>query len=130
MTTDPGDRDGRRPPGGLEAAILTALREAGRSLTPRQVRDLIAPEGELSYSAVVTTLTRLHKKKAVTRRREGRSHRYSALVEPADLVAQRMTALLQAEPDRSGVLRRFVDDLAAEDERLLRRLLDDPDGED
>ncbi|WP_062354085.1 BlaI/MecI/CopY family transcriptional regulator [Herbidospora yilanensis] len=130
MTTDPGDRDGRRPPGGLEAAILTALREAGRSLTPGQVRDLVAPEGGLSYSAVVTTLIRLHGKQAVTRRREGRSHRYSALVDPADLVARRMTALLQAEPDRSGVLRRFVGDLAAEDERLLRRLLDDSAGED
>ncbi|WP_062428248.1 BlaI/MecI/CopY family transcriptional regulator [Herbidospora daliensis] len=123
MNTDPSDA--RRPPGGLEAAILTALREAGRSLTPGQVRDLVAPDGDLSYSAVVTTLTRLHRKQAVTRRREGRSHRYGALVDPADLVAQRMTALLQGESDRSGVLRRFVGDLAVEDEELLRRLLDE-----
>ncbi|WP_061295374.1 BlaI/MecI/CopY family transcriptional regulator [Herbidospora cretacea] len=121
-------RDERRKPGELEAAIVTALREAGRSLTPGQVRELIAPEGGLSYSAVVTTLNRLHKKQAVTRRREGRSFRYGALVDAADLVAQRMSALLSAESDRAGVLRRFVSDLGAEDEDLLRRLLaDDPE---
>ncbi|WP_066372384.1 BlaI/MecI/CopY family transcriptional regulator [Herbidospora mongoliensis] len=128
MDTDPSGRDERRRPGELEAAIVTALREAGRSLTPGQVRDLLAPDGGLSYSAVVTTLNRLHKKQAVTRRREGRSFRYGALVDAADLVAQRMSALLSAEADRAGVLRRFVNDLGAEDEDLLRRLLaDEPD---
>ncbi|MFI6291234.1 BlaI/MecI/CopY family transcriptional regulator [Nonomuraea sp. NPDC050790] len=123
------DGGGRRRPGELEAAVLTTLRAAGRSLTPGQVRDLIAPEGGLSYSAVVTTLVRLHKKQAVTRRREGRSYRYGALVDAADMVAQRMSALLNAESDHANVLRRFVSELDAGDEELLRRLLSEPDPE-
>ncbi|MBB5081926.1 putative transcriptional regulator [Nonomuraea endophytica] len=105
---------------------MTTLRAAGRSLTPGQVRDLIAPEGGLSYSAVVTTLVRLHKKQAVTRRREGRSYRYGALVDAAGMVAQRMSALLNAEADHANVLRRFVSELDAGDEEVLRRLLGEP----
>lgn len=126
---DPPDRGERRRPGELEAAVLTALRDAGRSLTPGQVRDLIDPEGGLSYSAVVTTLVRLYNKQAVTRRREGRSYRYGALVDAAGLVAQRMSALLNAEADHATVLRRFVHELAPGDEEVLRRLLTDEPGE-
>ncbi|UBU08812.1 BlaI/MecI/CopY family transcriptional regulator [Nonomuraea gerenzanensis] len=131
MDTDPEDRADqgeRRRPGELEAAILAALRDAGCSLTSGQVRDLIDPTGGLSYSAVVTTLVRLHKKRAVTRRREGRAYRYGALTDAAGLVAQRMNALLSAEDDRAMVLRRFVRELEPGDEELLRRLLaDEPD---
>ncbi|GAA4078753.1 BlaI/MecI/CopY family transcriptional regulator [Nonomuraea soli] len=128
MNTDPQGRADRRRPGELEAAILTALRDAGRSLTPGQVRDRIDPSGALSYSAVVTTLIRLHKKEAVTRRREGRSYRYGALVDAAGLVAQRMSALLRAEDDHATVLRRFVSELDTGDEALLRSLLSDEPG--
>ncbi|GAA2859590.1 BlaI/MecI/CopY family transcriptional regulator [Nonomuraea rubra] len=138
MDTDPGDRADRaeladqgerRRPGELEAAVLAVLRDAGSSLTPGQVRDLLDPTGGLSYSAVVTTLVRLHGKRAVTRRREGRAYRYGALTDAAGLLAQRMNALLNAEDDRATVLRRFVGELEPGDEELLRRLLADEPGE-
>ncbi|MEV5893725.1 BlaI/MecI/CopY family transcriptional regulator [Nonomuraea fuscirosea] len=133
MNEDPADgspdQGRRRRPGELEAAILATLRAAGRSLTPGQVRDLVDPGGGLSYSAVVTTLVRLHRRKAVARRREGRAYRYGALTDAAGLVAQRMSALLDAEDDRATVLRRFVGELHPGDEELLRRLLADESGE-
>lgn len=80
---------------------------------------------DLSYSTVVTILTRLHAKGAVIRERHGRAYRYAAVRDAAGLVADRMARLLAAESDRGSVLRRFVGSLDAEDEQILRSLLHD-----
>ncbi|GAA1413006.1 BlaI/MecI/CopY family transcriptional regulator [Catellatospora coxensis] len=116
---------GRRRSGQLESQIITVLTEAGLALTPGQVRDRLAPQADLSYSTVVTILTRLHAKGAVIRERHGRAYHYAAVRDAAGLVADRMTRLLAAEPDRTSVLRRFVGGLDAGDEEILRALLRD-----
>jgi predicted transcriptional regulator len=109
--------------------VITALAAAPGPLTPGEVRDLLDPAGALSYSAVVTTLTRLHEKGAVARHRDGRAFRYGALSDAAGLVAERMSRLLADEPDRATVLRRFVGTLDDRDEETLRALLrEHPDG--
>lgn len=117
----------RRRPGQLETEIVTVLGRVTDPLTPGEVRDLLDPSGQLSYSTVVTTLTRLHEKGAVARHRDGRAFRYGALAAPAGLVADRMTRLMAVEPDRASVLRRFVSTLSEQDEQLLRDLLREPD---
>ncbi|WP_308120845.1 BlaI/MecI/CopY family transcriptional regulator [Paractinoplanes bogorensis] len=122
MTTPPTG-GGRRRPGQLETEIMTVLDATPGSLTPGEVRDLLEPDGSLSYSTVVTTLTRLFEKGAVARQRDGRAFRYGALSAPAGLVADRMSRLMAVEPDRATVLRRFVSTLHPDDERLLRELL-------
>ena len=103
---------------------MTVLDSALRPLTPGEVRDALDPGGALSYSTVVTTLTRLFEKGAVARHRDGWAFRYGALSAPAGLVADRMSRLMEVEPDRATVLRRFVSNLSADDERLLRELLE------
>jgi len=126
VTTEPdpaGDQPSRRLPGSLAAEVLRRLSESGSALTPGQVRDLVDPSGGLSYSTIVTTLTRLHDKGMTTRVRDGRSFRYSATADPSALTAWRMGRLLESEPNRASVLTRFVDSLGAEDERVLRDLL-------
>nr|WP_308129395.1 BlaI/MecI/CopY family transcriptional regulator [Actinoplanes polyasparticus] len=120
---------GRRRPGQLETEIMTVLDSALRPLTPGEVRDALDSGGGLSYSTVVTTLTRLFEKGAVARHRAGRAFRYGALSAPAGLVADRMSRLMAVEPDRATVLRRFVSNLSADDERLLRELLDEDPSE-
>ncbi|MFC5002511.1 BlaI/MecI/CopY family transcriptional regulator [Dactylosporangium cerinum] len=123
MSTTPPAGDRRRRPGQLEAEVITVLGTAPAPLTPGEVRDLLDPTGALSYSAVVTTLTRLHEKGSVTRHRDGRAFRYGALSDAAGLVAERMSRLLADEPDRASVLRRFVGTLDDRDEEILRALL-------
>ncbi|GAB7045041.1 BlaI/MecI/CopY family transcriptional regulator [Catenuloplanes indicus] len=118
---------GRRRPGQLETEIVTALGEAAGPLTPGEVRDLLDPAGSLSYSTVVTTLSRLYEKGSVTRERDGRAFRYGALSDPAGLVADRMSRLMAAGPDRASVLRRFVSRLDPQEEELLRTLLREQD---
>ncbi|GAA0464427.1 hypothetical protein Ade02nite_31390 [Paractinoplanes deccanensis] len=117
----------RRRPGQLETEIVTALAAAPDPLTPGEVRDALDPTGQLSYSTVVTTLSRLYEKGSVTRHRDGRAFRYGALADPAGLVADRMSRLMAVEPDRATVLRRFVSKLDEQDEQLLRDLLNQPD---
>lgn len=58
-----------------------------------------AESADISYSAVVTTLTRLLDKGAVSRSKAGRAYRYSPVRDAAGLVAERMSRLLTAEPD-------------------------------
>ncbi|WP_239175547.1 BlaI/MecI/CopY family transcriptional regulator [Actinoplanes cyaneus] len=113
----------RRRPGQLETEIMTVLGTAERPMTPGEVRDRLDPTGELSYSTVVTTLTRLYEKGSASRHRDGRAFRYGAPHGPAGLVADRMSRLLSDEADRASVLRRFVGNLDAKDEQLLRDLL-------
>ncbi len=105
--------------------MLGVLTAADRPLTPGDVRDRLGDP--LSYSTVVTTLTRMHDKDMVARFRDGRSYRYAPLTDGPSLAARRMGALLDSTDDHATVLRRFVDSLAPGDEELLRRLLDEDD---
>ena len=77
----------------------------------------------LSYSTVVTILTRLHEKGSLSRERDGRAFRYAPVSDEAGLAARRLSQMLDRSPDREAVLSRFVADLSERDEELLRSLL-------
>ncbi len=112
---------GRRAPGSLAGAVLDILLRADRALTPAEVRDELA---DLSYSTVVTILTRLYAKGVVSRERSaGRAFAYRPVADESGLAARRMHQVLAGEVDREAVLTRFVSDLSAADEQVLRELL-------
>jgi predicted transcriptional regulator len=118
----------RRAAGALESAVLAVLWGASAPLSPGEVRERLAQGGiesgaELSYSTVVTILTRLHEKNALSRERDGRAYRYAPVADEAGLAARRLSQLLDRAPNRDAVLSRFVADLSEHDERLLRELL-------
>jgi predicted transcriptional regulator len=83
----------------------------------------------LSYSTVVTILTRMRDTGTLVRYKQGRALRYAPLTDEASVLAQRMGALLGGGTDRATVLRRFVDELQPGDEELLRRPLAAGDAE-
>ncbi|MFG2606028.1 BlaI/MecI/CopY family transcriptional regulator [Streptomyces sp. NPDC048514] len=120
----------RRGQGELEVQVLSALREAGGPATAGWVQERLG--GDLAYTTVVTILTRLLAKSAVTRERTGRSFAWTPASDEAGLAARKMRKLLDAESDREAVLASFVSGLGPADERLLRHLLDrtGPAGED
>lgn len=125
--TGPGEAAGgqRRPAGALEAEVVAVLRAAGMPLTPGEVRERLPARGpgdELSYSTVVTILSRLHAKGLLARERAGRGFAYR-LVDEASLAAGRMASALAGGPDHGAVLSRFVSGLSGRDARLLRQLL-------
>jgi predicted transcriptional regulator len=116
----------------LEAEVLAQLQQAAEvcPLTPAQVRERLpaGPDGEeLAYSTVVTVLSRLYEKGLLARVRQGRAYAYTPVADRHGLTARRMHRMMDADPDREAVLSRFVDDLSARDEDLLRRLLGGPE---
>jgi predicted transcriptional regulator len=114
-----------RSRGGLENAVLACLAAATGPLTPAEVLDELGDD--LAYTTVMTTLTRLFEKRALTRQRQGRAYAYALAAEGSgvrsNVTAHRMHRLLDQGEDRAGVLARFVADLSVEDERLLAELL-------
>ena len=117
----------RRGAGELEAAVLAVLQSAGGALTPAEVRDRLG--GALAYTTVVTILSRLQAKGVLTRLRSGRAYSYAPVADEPGLAARRMRGVLDAEADRAALLARFVSGLSAADDRLLRRMLADQQGE-
>jgi predicted transcriptional regulator len=113
---------GGRRRGGLEQEVLACLAAGGRPLTVAEVQAELG--GELAYTTVLTSLSRLHAKGALSREPAGRGYAYGLPADAdASVTARRMTRLLDSREDRAGVLARFVADLTPEDEQLLTRLL-------
>jgi len=102
--------------------VLAALHEAGGPVTAGWVQEHLA--AGLAYTTVMTVLGRLLAKKAVTRRREGRSFVWLPAADEAGLAALKMRRVLDGERDRRAVLASFITALPEGDERLLRELLE------
>jgi predicted transcriptional regulator len=122
--TDQQPGAARRAAGALEAEVLGIVREAGAPLSPGEVRQRVSAgqRGELSYSTVVTIMSRLYEKGLLARQRAGRAFTYTP-VDEASVAASRMSQALGSGSDRDAVLSRFVSGLSGRDARLLRRLL-------
>jgi predicted transcriptional regulator len=121
----------RRAAGELEAEVLRILRQASGPLSAGEVRQRLAAgphgdgqQGDLSYSTVVTIMSRLYDKGLLARQRAGRGFTYAPLDE-ASLAAGRMSQALGSGLDHDAVLSRFVSGLSGRDARLLRQLLTD-----
>ncbi|MEV5313889.1 BlaI/MecI/CopY family transcriptional regulator [Streptomyces sp. NPDC052610] len=121
VTEEQRQRSRRRGQGELEALVLSALREADGPATAGWVQERLG--GDLAYTTVITILTRLLAKGAVTRERAGRSFAWTPASDQAGLAAHKMRKVLDAERDREAVLASFVTSLGPDDERLLRELL-------
>ncbi|MGI8417506.1 MAG: BlaI/MecI/CopY family transcriptional regulator [Nakamurella sp.] len=121
----------RRAPGPLESAVMAVVTAAGRPVAVADVQQQLA--GGPAYTTVMTTLSRLARKGALTQSRDGRAFKYS-LAAPPDSVddavtARRMRRLLTDGSDSAGVLARFVAELNPDEEQLLADLLDHSDNQ-
>jgi predicted transcriptional regulator len=110
---------------------MTVLQESDVPLSPGQVQQRLAARqrAELSYSTVVTIMSRLHAKGLLARERAGRGFIYKP-VDAALLAANQMGRALDAGPSHDAVLARFASGLSRRDARLLRQLLADPGDRD
>lgn len=115
--------------GQLERDVLACVAAADRPVTAAVVQGDLG--GGLAYTTVMTTLARLERKGVLARVLEGKAYAYSLAAGvddvEASLAAHRMRRVLDTGDDRAGVLARFVADLSAEDEQVLRHLLADRD---
>ncbi|MEU9448633.1 BlaI/MecI/CopY family transcriptional regulator [Streptomyces sp. NPDC048277] len=118
------DKEGeRRPAGELEASVLAALWAAGKPQTAAQVRAALSQS--LARTTVATLLGRLFDKGVIDRSPAPRGFAYFPVEDAHGLTARRMHRELDQDGDRSLVLARFVEGLTGQDERELRRLLEE-----
>ncbi|MGW3172470.1 BlaI/MecI/CopY family transcriptional regulator [Streptomyces sp. NPDC001153] len=121
MSAHTQGRGPRRANGVREAEFLCLLQRAEDALTPGEVAERLG--GELTYSSVVTILTRMHGKGLLNRAPRGRAYAYAPVTDDAGFAARRMRTVLEERPDREAVLARFADELSHTDAELLRQLL-------
>lgn len=121
MSGDAQARGPKRANGERETEILGLLQGAEDALTPGEVAELLG--GELTYSSVVTILTRMHTKQLLHRTRRGRAYAYKPVTDDPGFAARRMRTVLEERSDREAVLARFADSLSDTDADLLRQLL-------
>jgi predicted transcriptional regulator len=121
MAPDDGETGTRRALGELELAVLRAAWRSPIGVTPSEaVAEL---QGSLAYNTALTVLTRLWQKNLLARKREGRAHRYTAVVVEADWIASKMRAALDAASDHNLAISRFVGSLTSDETEALRALL-------
>jgi predicted transcriptional regulator len=121
MTADARGRPPKRANGERVAEVLAVLQQAGEPLIPGEVAERLGDE--LTYSSVVTILTRMYTKELLTRTSRGRAFAYAPVTDEDGFAARRMRGVLDERPDREAVLSRFVDELSSTDGELLRQLL-------
>jgi predicted transcriptional regulator len=122
MAANAHGRGSRRANGEREAEVLDLLLRAEGALTPGEVAERLG--GELTYSTVVTILTRMHTKQLLSRTPRGRAYAYAPVTDDPGFAARRMRTVLEERPDREAVLARFADGLSDADANLLRQLLE------
>ncbi len=123
-----GEKLSRKDFGPLESEVMGVVWRAGRPVAVREVvDDLNEPRSEpLAYTTVMTVMSRLAEKDALSRRKSGRSYVYEANAPDAAGIA--VKDVLRAYGDVA--VAHFVDEARADPSlrRRLQRLLDEDDG--
>ncbi|MGO1193153.1 MAG: BlaI/MecI/CopY family transcriptional regulator [Nesterenkonia sp.] len=109
--------------GELEQAVLSVLWEAQAELSATEVQRRLHGRS-VSYSAVITILSRLADKEIVGRHEiSPRKVRFFAAQTPEVYSSSRMLDELQASPDREAVLMKFAGSLREDEVDVLRRTI-------
>ena len=123
-----GGRLSRKEFGPLESEVMDAVWRAARPVTGREViDDLNGRRSEfLAYTTVMTVMSRLAEKDALSRRKAGRGYVYEANAPDAAGIA--VKDVLRAYGDVA--VAHFVDEARADPtlRRRLQRMLDETDG--
>ena len=103
--------------GHLEAAVLAVVAAQGEAVTVTQVQAQLS--GDPAYTTVMSTLSRLARKGALSRTLSGRAYRYE-LAAPEGAIddavtARQMRDLMSSGGHPDAVLARFVADLEPAD---------------
>jgi predicted transcriptional regulator len=111
--------------GELERSVMDLLWASHAPMTAYQIQDSLAGTSTkpLAATTVLTVLSRLEKKKFVSRERSSRPHRYLAVASREDHVADLMHEVLGGAADRVAVLERFVGQASPDEAAALRKLL-------
>jgi predicted transcriptional regulator len=112
--------------GELEAAIMDEVWAADGPVTVREVVDRFQRDRKIAYTTVQTVTEILVRKGWLSRAKDGRAFRYTALASRDEYTARLIDEALEASPDRTAALAHFLadrldDEQAAELRKALTR---------
>ncbi len=110
--------------GELESQVMDVLWDTDVRLTPTEVGERMPANDGLAYTTIMTVLTRLFDKGALTRERRGRAWSYAPVLSREEDAAQRMDAIMRNTGDQTAALSRFVDRMSRSERARLQRLLE------
>jgi predicted transcriptional regulator len=110
--------------GELEAVIMQRIWAHGGPVTVRDIFGELAGERPIAYTTVMSTMDNLHRKGWLTREREGKAYRYTAVASREEYSARLMSEALADAGDTEMVLSHFVEAMDGEQSAALRAALD------
>lgn len=115
--------------GGLEAAVMEVLWQAGEPARVRDVLDRLDTGRPLAYTTVMTVLDNLHRKGWLHRDPSGRAYLYTPALSREDAAVRALRDVLTASGDPEATLLHFADSASDEEADVLRAALEKKDRE-
>ena len=109
--------------GDLEAVIMDRLWTRDAPVTVRDLFEELREERNIAYTTVMSTMDNLHRKGWLTREREGKAYRYTAVASREEYSARLMGEALADAGDTEAVLSHFVEAMDGEQSAALRAVL-------
>src|ERR1700750_887021 len=97
--------------------------DRGTAVPVRELFDELQRERAIAYTTVMSTMDNLHRKGWLTREREGKAYRYTAVASREEYSARLMGEALADAGDTAAVLRQFVGAMDGEQSAALRAVL-------
>lgn len=105
--------ESKKTPTDSELKILNVLWDQGPS-TVHEVRDHLSQEQSTGYTTVLKLLQIMHDKELVSREKEGRAHRYQAIIKKEDVQQHLLDRLMDSAFD--GSMRQLIQQAISSDE--------------
>ncbi len=109
--------------GDLEAVIMDRVWARSGPVTVRELFDELQRERPIAYTTVMSTMDNLHRKGWLTREREGKAYRYTAVASREEYSAGLMREALAGAGDTEAVLSHFVAQMDGTESAALRAAL-------
>ena len=111
--------------GELESEIMDFVWSADGPVLVREVRDAVNDRRErpIAYTSVQTVMEILHHKGWLTRARDGRAYRYTAVHSREDYAASLIDQVFESGADRTATLVKLVEQMEPAEAEELRAAL-------
>jgi len=105
--------------GDLELQVMRRIWARPEPVTVRDVLGGLQRDRNIAYTTVMTVMGNLERKGWLRRHADGRAYRYEPLVSAEEYSAGLLRQALEASTDRPAVLMHFIEELSADEARVL-----------
>jgi predicted transcriptional regulator len=109
--------------GDLESEIMQRVWDHRGPVTVREIFDEMRKERSIAYTTVMSTMDNLHRKGWLSRDKDGKAYRYTAVASRDEYSAGLMREAMAEAGDTEAVLSHFVAQMDGEQSQVLGEVL-------